>query len=166
MSVTITQFNEVLARLGSDVIYHREDGGEPCPCRTPEGFRSPSWHRGHPEAPECNEQAFLALTTEYAIKGVAQPAQTRYTRADQRANALLGEIQMDDRLGIFPCEWDGHVLNFDDWSDAGEDFIVYDNRRYVVVAADKLADVDGDPNHHWEVGLRLIKTERLSGALA
>jgi hypothetical protein len=69
-------------------------------------------------------------------------------------------VQSDDKLGVFPCEWYGSTLDFDNWSDAGEDFVVYDDRRFMVVAADKLPDIDGNPNHHYEVGLRLMKTER------
>jgi hypothetical protein len=162
MTVTVPQFLAILMRMGSDVTYHREEGGTPCPCRTPEGFRDPAWHRAHPTAPICNEQGFLTVAVEFAFKGMVQPALSVYSRGSQRANDLLGDIQRDDRLGIFPCAWGGNTLNFEGWSEAGEDFIVYDGHRYSIVSADKLADVDGVPDHHWEVGLRLLTGARPS----
>jgi hypothetical protein len=162
MTATVPQMLATLEQMGSDVTYHREGGGTPCPCRSPEGFRDPAWHRAHPLEPVCNEEGFLALDViEFTVKAAVQPATPqRFTRPNQRADALLGDVQRDDKLGIFPVEWNGNVLDFTEWSDAGEDFILYDNHRYIVIAADKVPDVDGDPNHHWEVGLRLIKSGR------
>lgn len=80
--------------------------------------------------------------------------------AAERVSDLLGDIQRNDHIGIFPVEWNGNTLDFSTFSEAGEDFILYDGRRFLVVAADKIPDVDGDPNHHWEVGLRLVRTAR------
>lgn len=162
MSATTSQFNTLLSQMGSDVTFHREEDGEPCPCRTAEGFRDPDWHATHPEEPDCNEQGFLnATVTEFSVKASIQPA-SRMTagRGAQRANDLLGDVERDDMIGIFPVVWGGNTLNFLDWGTAGEDFILYDDRRFVAVDADKFPDVDGDPNHHWEVGLRLVKTGR------
>lgn len=160
MTATIDKFKEILNRMGSDVLCHREDAVNPCPCRTPEGFRDPAWHRANPAAPVCNEQGFLAVAVEFTVKASVQPFRQRGDRHAQRVDSLLGEVQQDDRIGIFPVEWDGNTLDFSVWSDSGEDFIMYDGRRYLVVGADKVPDIDGDPNHHWEVGLRLVKTAR------
>lgn len=162
MRSTVGQFQDVLNKVGSNVLIHREDGGESCPCRTPEGFRDPAYHRLNPMAVVCNEQGFIGGVVEFIVKASIQPAVTGQSRAGRRANALLGEVQVDDKLGVFPCEWYGDTLNFDNWSDAGEDFILYDEKRYMVVAADKLPDVNGDANHHYECGLRLLKTARPS----
>lgn len=256
MTVTIPRFRAALLRMGSDVIFHREEGGTACPCRTPEGFRDPAWHRLHPPGrpagfvdgmnwayngagkvaavyygieagnknmgaaygnvinyiddgtgmgivdgvvgpvgpfdanlfangvqhthtftmgvleghqevfaagflvinpPICNEQGFLAVVNEFAVKASIQPAIHFQARPNERTDALLGDIQRDDKLGIFPCEWNGHVVDFSDWSEAGEDYVLYDGNRYIAVATDKVPDVDGDPSHHWEVGLRLVR---------
>jgi hypothetical protein len=159
---TTTRFAEMLQRVGSDIVYHREEGGEACPCLSPEGFRDPTWHLAHPEEPVCNEQGYLTTATEFTFKGSIQPALTRYERGSQRANNLLGEVQRDDRIGIFPAEWGGNQLDFSDWSEAGEDYLLYDGLRYTVVTCDWLPDVDGSPRHHAEVGLRLLSAERPS----
>lgn len=160
LTATIERLNAILEQMGSDVLYHREGATTPCPCRTPEGFRDPAWHRANPAAPVCNEQGYLDVPVEFTIKASVQPFRQRGNRGAQREDLLLGEVQADDRIGIFPVTWEDNTLDFSDWSDAGEDFIVYDNNRYLAVAADKIPDIDGDPNHHWEVGLRLIKSER------
>lgn len=102
--------------------------------------------------------------TEAIVKAFIQPIQsTRATRLSGEAIiAMFGEVQTDDHLGIFPLDWAGTVLNFYDWSQAGEDFIMYDGRRFLVVNANKISDPDGGDFHHWEVALRLMKTERPS----
>lgn len=161
VTTTIAKFHAILEGMGSDVTFHREEGGIACPCRTPEGFRDPAWHRANPLAPICNEQGFINIVvTEALVKASVQPAVSGIRRFNERANELLGEIERDDMLGIFPCEWDGTVIDFTDWSEAGEDYVLYDGHRYVAVSADKVPDVDGDPDHHWEVGLRLVRTAR------
>lgn len=156
---TVAQFNGVLETMGSDVVYHRE-AGSPCPCRTPEGFRDPAWHIANPDEPLCNERGILAVVTEYTVKGSIQPAMTANRRMSQRANDLLGDVQRDDKVAILPCTWGGHTLNLDGWSDAGDEYLTYDGKRYTVVAVDKVPDVDGDPNHHYEAGLRLLSAGR------
>lgn len=162
MTATIPQLVATLEQMGSDVTYHREDGGAVCPCRTPEGFRDPAWHRAHPLEPICNEQGFLTVAVEFIVKASIQPAVTRsFSRPDQRTDVLLADVQKNDKIGVFPVEWNGKTLNFLDWSEAGEDYILYDDHRYMVVAADKVPDIDGDPNHHWEVGLRLVRDRSL-----
>lgn len=166
MTQTVPQLQQALQVVGSDVLYHRESGGTPCPCRTPEGFRDPAWHHVHPDEPECNEQGFLDATVqEFTVKASIQGALTRYFRMAQRPNeSELGWIQRDDKLGIFPVLWNGNTLDFRGWSDGGEDYVVYDGDRYTIVTADKFADVDGQPDHHWEVGMRLIKPDRPTNA--
>jgi hypothetical protein len=161
---TIPRFNDQLQRMGSDVIFHHEEPGEECPCRTPEGFRDPTWHRNHLDATVCNEQGYLnPVVTEYIVKAMIQPAISRpRSRGVQLADDTFGSLDRDDKLGIFPCVWNGRTLNFRTSSEAGEDFVVYDGDRYIVVSSDKLPDIDGDPNHHWECGLRLAQGSRPS----
>lgn len=160
MTVTTSRFHAVLSRMGSDILYHREEGGTPCPCLTPEGFRDPTWHVQNPAEPVCNEQGYLTEPVEFVFKGSIQPASTTYRRVSQRAEVLLGDVMVGDKFAVLPCEWGGNVIDLDDWSEAGEDYLMYDSKRYTVVSFDKLADVDGDPSHHWEVGLRLLTAER------
>jgi hypothetical protein len=176
VTATIKTFQAILVRMGSVVTYHREAGGVVCPCRSREGFRSPVWHKANPEGianpalaglpwnginpPECNEEGFQgAIVTEFFVRAAVQPVRSSTRRVGERAQELFGVIEQDDHLGIFPVTWQGNMLNFHEWSTAGEDYIVYNDRRFAAVAADKLPDVDGDPNHHWEVGLRLLKPE-------
>lgn len=260
---TLTALHETLEQMGSDVTFHREDAGTPCPCRTPEGFRDINWHRIHPEPidyaapivaeappanyglvvivtptppyevqnrpiaavddadfftqvglsptdviewynvnsvkiytlnhqgyftyfgesaplyeppedvvdsqfvhpapPLCNEQGFQSIILASVVtKASIQPAVSGLYRTGQRANALLGDVLRGDKIGIFPCAWAGVTIDFDNWSTAGEDYILYDGDRYIAVSADKLPDTDGNPNHHWEVGLRLARTARVT----
>lgn len=159
---TVDQFTGLLTAHASDVIYHRDDALVPCPCRTPEGFRDPEWHEAHPLEPVCNEDGMLpdpSTTVNISVKAFVQPAQsTRLTRlADEYIQQLFGEIQTDDHVGIFPCVWAGTTLEFRDWSQTGADYIIYDNRKFLVVNANLIPDPsDGNPYHHWETALRLI----------
>lgn len=162
MTATVPQLTALLTGHGSDVTYHRETGGDPCPCLTPEGFRDPEWHLDHPTAPVCNEQGRInVVVNNWVVKAAVQPAQSRsFSRQAERVDALLGDVQQDDHIGIFPVTWGGNTLDFSSFDEGGDDYIVYDGRRFVVVAADKVPDIDGDPDHHWELGLRLVKNTR------
>jgi hypothetical protein len=165
MTATGSVVTALFEQMGAPVTFHREDNGTSCPCRTPEGFRDPSWHRANPAAPVCNEQGFLSsVILDIQIKAVINPPRMRGNRGADRTDALLGEVQAGDRIGIFPCSWQGFTLKFEDWSDAGEDYVIMDGKRYVVVESAKVTDIDGDPNGHWECGLRLVKSERPTDA--
>jgi hypothetical protein len=161
---TVGSFVALASQRGSSVLFHRADSMIPCPCRTPEGFRDPEWHDANPTQPVCNEEGMLpdpTNTTEITVKAFVQPIQsTRATRLSaEYLTQMFGEIQSDDHLGIFPVDWQGKSLNFADWSQAGEDYIEYAGRRFIVVNANLIPDPsDGNPRHHWEVGLRLIGT--------
>lgn len=162
MTKTVARFHAALMRMGSDVVYHREDDGSPCPCRTPEGFRDPTWHIANSGEPVCNEQGFLTEAVEFTIKGSIQPAVTAYRRPSQRAIDLLGDVQTNDKIAVLPCTWNGRDVDLSDWSEAGEDYLLYDGTRYAIVSYDSLPDVDGDPRHHWEAGLRELSAARPS----
>jgi hypothetical protein len=98
------------------------------------------------------------------VKGFIQPIQsTRATRLQTELLQLFfDEIQADDHLGILPVVWQSTSLNFYDWGRSGEDYIEYNGRRFTVVNANLIPDpADGNPAHHWEVGLRLITDEAL-----
>lgn len=112
--------------------------------------------------PICNEEGVLPATVrDVLVKASVQPATIgQRGRAAERISQLLGEIQRDDHFGIFPCEWNGTELDFFEFIGIESNYIVYDNRRFFVVGADKIPDVDGDPNHHWELALRLVKSTR------
>lgn len=159
---TVASFVAMLSQHGSDVVFHRDESLVPCPCLTPEGFRDPEWHAAHPLEPVCNDRGFLPdpnSLTEITVKAFVQPAQsTRATRlATEYMADMFGEIQKDDHLGIFPESWKGKVLDFFNWSQSGEDYITYYNRKFLVINANLIPDPsDGNPRHHWEVGLRLI----------
>jgi hypothetical protein len=154
-------FDSILASNGTPVIYHREEPGVYCPCRTPEGFRSPAWHKANPSEPVCNEQGILPVVVNFPVNAFVQPATGgQRGRGAERISLLLGEVQRDDHFGVFPTTWQGNVLDFSTFSDTGEDYILYDGRRFIVVASDKLKDTDGVTDFSWEVGLRLAKTER------
>lgn len=177
-----TSFDNLVRAHGSAVTFHREEGGVDCPCKTLTGrdFRWPKWHVDNPPGtpnpllnyapfngynpPVCNEQGQQPGTiTDMTIKAFVQPVQSaRSTRmGGEYLDALFpGELRSDDHLGIFPMTFDGVALNFEDWGQSGEDFVIYDGKRWLVVSSNKIPDPgDGNP-HHWECGLRLIKTER------
>jgi hypothetical protein len=158
---TVNQFNQLLNSHGSAVVYHRENSSTvDCPCLTPEGFRDPEWHLAHPTEPVCNAEGKIPIITQYGIKGFVQPAQsTRATRlSDEYMQQLFGQVQADDHIGIFPIEWDGNTLDFSDWSQHGDEWVQYDSKKFFIVNSNKLPDPsDGNPNHHYEVGLRIIR---------
>ena len=157
----VLRFQRLLAASGSDVIFHRDDSTNPCPCRTPEGDRDPIWHLQHPQAVECNEAGFLpGASTNMEVKAFVQPIQsTRATRlTDEYLLQMFGQVEANDHLGIFPCVWHGNTISFDNWSPSGEDYIVYVGKRFTVVNVNTIPDpADGNPFHHHEVGLRLIE---------
>jgi hypothetical protein len=158
---TVRRFHRLLMRSASDVIFHRDDSVDPCPCRTPEGNRDPIWHLQHPMAPVCNEAGFLpGSTLNMEVKAFVQPIQsTRATRlTDEYLVQMFGQIEANDHLGIFPCEWRGQIISFDDWGPSGEDWIEYAGKRFTVVNINTIPDPsDGNPYHHHEVGMRLIE---------
>lgn len=162
MTRTLPAFTAMLNMMGSDVTYHREEGGVPCPCLTPEGFRDPAWHLANPLAPVCNEEGMLpGVIVNAVVKASVQPATIGLRgRAAERIQQILGSIERDDHFGVFPCEWGGTTLDFTEFVNVESNFVIYDGRRFFVVAADKIPDIDGDPNHHWELGLRLVKNTR------
>lgn len=161
---TKEDFVGLLSVHGQSVRYHRADSQIPCPCLTPEGFRDPEWHDAHPAEPVCDENGMLpdpAHTTDITVRAFVQPSQsTRATRlAPEYLTEMFGEIQEGDHIGIFPESWSGTPLEFYDWGQSGEDWLLFNGRYYMVVAANLLPAPDtGDPRHHWEIGLRLIDT--------
>jgi len=162
---TTDQFKDLLKKHGSDAVYHRDESSDPCPCRTPEGYRDPMWHLQNPAEPVCNEAGFLPDTPiNLSVKAFIQPIQsTRATRlSTEYLLQMFGEIEADDHLGVFPFEWAGVNLNFQDWGRSGEDYITFNGRRFTVVNSNLMADADGgEVNHHYECGLRLITSEAL-----
>lgn len=159
---TKAQFLSLVSAHGSDVVFHRVDSMIPCPCNTPEGFRDPEWHDENPTAPVCNEEGMLPDPDHeiiLSVKAFVQPIQsTRATRlTTEMIQQMFGTVEQDDHLGIFPDQWQGKTLNFWDWSQSGEDFIVYNGRKFFVINANLIPDPsDGNPSHHWECGMRLI----------
>lgn len=147
---------------GSTARFVRVDSTIPCPCRTPEGMRDPEWHDVNFANVVCNEQGMLpdpAHTVDIITKAFIQPIQsTRATRLQgEYINEMFGIVHADDHLGIFPVNWNGTRLEFDSWSQSGEDFVEYNGQQFLVVNSNMIPDpVTGNPEHHWEVGLRLI----------
>lgn len=159
---TVAEFEALVSAHGSTVTFHRSDSLVPCPCRTPDGYRDPEWHDRYPTQPVCNEEGMLpdpAHEIELSVKAFVQPIQsTRATRLTSEVlGQLFGDVLADDHLGIFPESWQGVSLNFYGWSQSGEDYVIYNSRKFLVVNANLIPDPsDGNPRHHWETGLRLI----------
>ena len=164
MVSTVPDFISLVTMHGSDVIYYRVDSEIPCPCQTIEGYRDPEWHDANPSEPVCNEAGMLPDpndTTNLKVKGFCQPIQsTRATRLQAEYFVqMFGEIQADDHLGILPCQWNGIDLNFFDWPQSSTSYITYNNRKFTIVNTNLIPDpADGNPYHHWELGLRLISS--------
>jgi len=106
-----------------------------------------------------------ANPVDVIVKAFVQPIQsTRATRlSTEYIQEVFGNVEADDHLGIFPVVWGGNRLEFSDWSQSGDDFIEYDGQRFFVINANMIPDPgDGYPEHHWEIGLRLIRTDGLA----
>jgi hypothetical protein len=98
------------------------------------------------------------------VKAFVQPIQsTRATRlSTEYIQEVFGQVEADDHLGIFPISWGGVELRFDQWSQSGDDFIEYNGKRFFVINSNIIPDPgDGNPKHHFEVGLRLIRSDGL-----
>lgn len=162
---TKATFAAILNRMGSPVRYHRQDSTTPCPCRTAEGFRDPEWHLKNPTAPKCDANGMLpdpSTMTDIIVKASIQPVAWVRTRISvELLQQMYGEIETDDHFGVFPTEWNGVQLNFQNWGRSGEDFIEYDGRRFYCSNSNLLPDTDGNPRHHWECALKLINDEAL-----
>jgi hypothetical protein len=113
----------------------------------------------------CNEAGQIALSAiDISVKAFVQPIQsTRATRlSTEYLQEVFGNIEADDHLGIFPVNWSGQRLEFHNWAQDGSDFIDYDGQRFLVINANMIPDPgDGNPEHHWEVGLRLLRSDGL-----
>lgn len=159
---TVADFIQLVKQHGSSVTYHRDDSMIPCPCRTKQGYRDPIWHLQHPDEPVCNEAGMLpdpTSTAEFVVKAFVQPVQSGAVRrlTSEQLTQMFGEVKTDDHIGFFPVEWNGHLLNFYNWGESTEDYIVYNSRKYQAVSVNLLPDpMTGNPWHHWEVGLRLL----------
>lgn len=158
----VDQFAQLLVQSGSYFTYHRDDSMTPCPCRTKLGYRDPVWHVQHPSAPVCNEAGMLpepGTTAEFTAKAFIQPVQSGAVRrlTSEQLQAMFGEVKTDDHVGLFPVEWNGKMLDFKDWGSATEDWVVFNGRKFTVVSVNLIPDPsNGNPGHHWEVGLRLL----------
>lgn len=159
---TKSDFLALVNAHGSSVYVHRDQSVTPCPCLTPEGFRNPVWHLQHPLEPECDAAGMLpdpSMTLDILVRGFVQPVQSGAVRrlVAEQLIGMFGEIQADDHLALLPCEWESTVLDFFAWGQAGEDWIEYNARRFQVVSTNLIPDPsDGNPRHHWELGMRLV----------
>jgi hypothetical protein len=159
---TVNQFVSLCTLHGSDVFIHRDDSITVCPCLSPEGFRNPVWHLQNPTAAMCDAAGMIpapGTLLEITIKGFCQPVQSGAVRrlVSEYVLSMFGEIQTDDHIALLPCSWGSTQLNFFDWGQAGEDWIRYNNRKFQVVSTNLIPDPsDGNPRHHWELGLRLV----------
>ena len=159
---TVSRFDALVATRGSDVHFHRDGSEIPCPCLTPEGSRDLEWHLQNPLAPRCNAAGMIsdpAAVIDFTMKAFVQPVQSGAVRrlTSEQLETMFGEVESDDHLGIFPVTWGGQEVDFYDWSGTTKDYIEYNNRRFTVVSVNLIPDpADGNPRHHWEVGLRLI----------
>ena len=159
---TTDEFIALCNQHGSSVKIHRADSVIACPCLTPEGFRSPAFHLQNPTSQVCDASGMLndpGATLDITVKGFVHPVQSGAVRrlTSEDIIGMFGEIQTDDHVAILPCSWDSVQLNFYDWGKAGEDFIRYNGREFLVVSTNLIPAPDtGNPRHHWELGLRLM----------
>jgi hypothetical protein len=159
---TVLQFHRLLESKASEVRYVRDSSVTACPCRTKQGYRDPVWHLNHPTDPVCNAAGMLpdvSTTLDLITRAFVHPVQSGAVRrlTAEQLQQLFGEIETDDHLGIFPCQWRSVTLNFYEWPPSTKDFIEYNERHFTVVSANLIPDPsDGNPFHHWECGLRLI----------
>ena len=148
---------DLLQGKGTSALIHIEGDAIPCPCRTPEGYRDPEWHKANPLAPECNAAGFLFTTLlEETVMAFVLPASS--IRNTNYISQLFGEIRVDDHLGIFPVAApDGTVFDFSTWSPANENYIMVGTTKYAVVGYSLVPDPDNTSNqHHWELALRKV----------
>jgi hypothetical protein len=69
----------------------------------------------------------------------------------------FGQFQQDDHIGMFPMDWNGNAVVFDDWSQAGDEWVEYNAYRFMVVGWTRIPDpANAALFHHWEVALRRI----------
>ena len=113
----------------------------------------------------CNEVGEIPQgPVDIIVKAFVQPIQsTRATRlSTEYLQEVFGNIEADDHLGIFPVNWAGQRLDFQNWGQHGEDFIDYNGQRFFVINANMIPDPgDGNPEHHWELGLRMLRSDGL-----
>lgn len=142
---------------GAPVLLHKEGDLVPCPCRTPEGYRDPMWHKAHPEAPECNAEGYLDYSIETIVKGFVQPA--FYGGRNVNITQPFGEIRNDDHIAMLPLTTPaGTELDFTDWTDTGADYIEFAGLKFIVVGWSRIPDPhDSSLFHHWELLLRRIE---------
>jgi hypothetical protein len=113
----------------------------------------------------CTEAGEIPNPVDLIVKAFVQPIQsTRATRlSTEYVESLFGNVEADDHLGIFPVTWGGQYLKFSEWSQSGDDFIEYRGERFFVINANMIPDPgDGNPEHHWELGLRKIDEHGVS----
>lgn len=107
-----------------------------------------------------NVNLYPVIVTK-TIKGFVQPAQVLRGNSRETTIQLFGgQVERDDHIGIIPYRYSGSVIDFQNWSAAGEDWIEYNGRRYLVVAANLVPDPASGIPHHWELALRLTGTQR------
>lgn len=162
-----SSFNRLVERKASTSLFHRDYSSIPCPCRTPEGYRDPAWHEGHLDFPVCNMGGFLHATNDeivnISIKAFIQPLLGQGRRIAQtvgQTEEMLGNIEVSDHYGIFPVVWHGKLLNFDNWSRTGDEYIeyigTYFTRRFIVIGATLVPDpITGAMGHHWECLMKI-----------
>jgi len=112
----------------------------------------------------CNESGLIPSPVDIMVKAFCQPIQsTRATRlSTEYLQEVFGNIEADDHLGIFPVNWAGQRLEFHDWAQDGADFIEYNGERFFCINANMIPDPgDGNPEHHWELGLRMLRQDGL-----
>lgn len=150
----------LFANKGALVTIHREGHTTVCPCLTPEGFRDPIWHLNNPDAPVCNDRGYLPAPIETTIKGFVQPTFAMRRIGNQVIEEAFGEIQIDDHIGIFPMVWNNVPVDFENWSQAGDEWVGFNDMEFIVVGWTRIPDPANAQNyHHWECALRRINRD-------
>jgi len=157
--MSLLRFNKLLNRRGLDVTYHKDYGNVACPCISPEGYRNPEYHLKNPGQPVCNERGFFPDVTEFKVKAFIMPIIGYRSVQIQLVYQNFGNVDINDRIGIFPFEWNGYKLDFPNWDvHGGGDYILLpDGTKFTSINYRLVPDPHtGLLNHHYELQLRLI----------
>lgn len=152
----MSQTDLIIATRGSMVTVHVEQNASVCPCRTPEGFRDPIWHKTNPLAPQCNAEAYIQSAIEYNLMALVMPASSR--GSINYLTQLFGEIKTNDHVGVFPVLINGEVnVDYSQWDRSGSNYILYNGLKFFVAGWNLLPNpYNTKVMDHWELGLRLM----------
>lgn len=116
----------------------------------------------HFDIPVCNDDGIIPVIDERTIKGFVQPAFiSSRSISNQFITQAFGQIQADDHFGFFPMTYKDEAIDFSNWSDAGSDWVEFNDMRFLAITQNVAPAPDNaSVSHHWEVALRRINRDR------